>query len=541
MKPTTVFAIGRWMPIHLGHKAFLTRLARTYDRLVIGIGSCYENGTPRNCIPAVEREKLLYRMLRAEGIENAVILPVEDRPTFEEWIADVCEICRLYDVTHFCTGNKEDILDVLAAKGMRLDVEMINPEDGSDFPYHATDIRNAILMGEWERLDAMIPAEIKPMVLDGVAKEIRAANEGRGQAFIPGRQTVDLILLVRDPSDGKTYLLIGKRDENKIDFPSAWAIPGCGIAPFESPIDAALRAFLSETGLTLKVTDRAKEPCDGRLFPVDVDAPLHFIGIYASEDKRINGSRGGGSQCFAVLAEARVADLLPHLHASRDMTELRFLDLDALYAQALAFDQKHMVYDALSRFGITVENGEELAVFGEDGRPTGEGVSRTRAHEEGVLHGASHTYIYRRDEGGISFLLQRRSGSKDSYPLCLDISSAGHVERTSDHLETACRELAEELGLTVAPEALTHAFTHRVFYESAPRGKRFLDAEVAAVYLLKADVDVSTLSLQPSEVCEAVWLPADEILCRLEANDAELSLVKEEFVRVLNAVREREK
>jgi isopentenyldiphosphate isomerase len=223
------------------------------------------------------------------------------------------------------------------------------------------------------------------------------------------------------------------------------------------------------------------------------------------------------------------------------MTELRFLDLDALYAQALAFDQKHMVYDALSHFGITVENGEELAVFGEDGRPTGEGVSRTRAHAEGVLHGASHTYIYRKDESGIAFLLQRRSGSKDSYPLCLDISSAGHVERTSDHLDTACRELAEELGLTVAPEALTHAFTHRVFYESAPRGKRFLDAEVAAVYLLKMDVDVSTLSLQPSEVCEAVWLPADEILCRLEANDAELSLVKEEFVRVLDAVREMEK
>ena len=541
MKPTTVFAIGRWMPIHLGHKAFLVRLARTFDRLVIGIGSCYENGTPRNCIPAVEREKLLYRMLAAEGIENAIILPIEDRPTFEEWIADVCEVCRLYNVTHFCTGNKEDILDVLAAKGMTLDVEMINPEDGSDFPYHATDIRNAILKEEWERLDTMIPAEIKPMVLTEVAREIRAANEGRGQAFLPGRQTVDLILLVKDPSDGKTYLLIGKRDESKIDFPLTWAIPGCGIAPFESPIDAALRAFLSETGLTLRVTNRAEEPAAARLLPLDVDAPLHFIGIYASEDERINGSRGGGSQCFAVRIEARTEELLPHLHASRDMTELRFLDVDALYAQALAFDQKHMVEDALSHFGIAVENGEELAVFDEDGTPTGEGVSRTRAHSEGILHGASHTYIYRRDADGISFLLQRRSGSKDSYPLCLDISSAGHVERGSDHLATACKELKEELGLTVTPEALTHAFTHRVFYESAPRGKRFLDAEVAAVYLLRMDVDVRTLSLQPSEVCEAVWLPAEELLRRLRVGDAELSLVEEEFSRVYDAVRKREK
>ena len=134
MKTTTVFAIGRWMPIHLGHKGFLVKLARSFDRLVIGIGSCYENGTPRNCIPAIEREKLLRKMLKTEGITNAIIIPIEDRETFEEWIADVCRVCERYEVTHFCTGNKKDILDVLESKGITLDVEMINPEEGSDFP-----------------------------------------------------------------------------------------------------------------------------------------------------------------------------------------------------------------------------------------------------------------------------------------------------------------------------------------------------------------------------------------------------------------------
>ena len=37
---TTVLAIGRWMPILLGHKRFLVDLAKNCDRLVIGIGSC---------------------------------------------------------------------------------------------------------------------------------------------------------------------------------------------------------------------------------------------------------------------------------------------------------------------------------------------------------------------------------------------------------------------------------------------------------------------------------------------------------------------
>ena len=89
---TTVLAIGRWMPIHLGHKQFLVNLAKKYDRLVIGIGSCYENGTPRNCIPAIEREKLLRKIFKNEGLDNIIIVPVQDRATFEEWFADVVKL-----------------------------------------------------------------------------------------------------------------------------------------------------------------------------------------------------------------------------------------------------------------------------------------------------------------------------------------------------------------------------------------------------------------------------------------------------------------
>ena len=126
-----VLAIGRWMPIHKGHKSFLVKLARSFDKLIIGIGSCYENGTPRNCIPAIEREKLLRCALRAEGIEDSriAIVPVEDRETFEEWIDDVLALCRIHGVTHFCTGNKEDILDVLSEKGIKLGVYSNKPDN----------------------------------------------------------------------------------------------------------------------------------------------------------------------------------------------------------------------------------------------------------------------------------------------------------------------------------------------------------------------------------------------------------------------------
>ena len=535
---TTVFAIGRWMPIHLGHKEFLVKLARNYDRLIIGIGSCYENGTPRNCIPAVEREKLLRRMLASEGIENTVILPVQDRPTFREWIDDVCRICERYGVTHFCTGNKQDILDVLEREGMHLDVDMINPETDSTFPYHATDIRNAILHEEWARLDGMIPAEIKPMVMNQIAREIEAAARGEGQEFIPGRQTVDLVFTVHSPSSGKTYALVGKRDLTKIDFPGVWAIPGGGIEEFESPIDAAIRVFRAETGLDMTLTDNTAEPATVRLhLACEPTAELHFVGIYASPDERINGTRGGGSQCFALHIESEPEVLIPLLCSTHDLEDLRFVDVNDICGMTLAFDQKRMLLDALLRMGIPYDNGERLAVFSEQGHPTGEGVSRKTAHTDGVLHGASHVYICRQRDDTVELLLQRRSRCKDSFPGCLDTSSAGHVEHGSDFMETAQRELHEELGIRVETDDLIELFEQRIDQTSEAHGRPFVDREINRIYLLVRDLDAASLRLQPEEVSEVLWMSEQEILDRLSFGDRELCMNEQEMRRVLSMIR----
>lgn len=117
-KNKVVAVIGRWMPIHEGHKRFL--------------------------------------------------------------------MCKKFEVTHFCTGNKEDILDVLDSRGEDLGMEFINPEQDSDFPYHATDIRNMIIKGEYEKLEGLIPEEIKPILFRYTFKEILAASQKRGIHFMYG-------------------------------------------------------------------------------------------------------------------------------------------------------------------------------------------------------------------------------------------------------------------------------------------------------------------------------------------------------------------
>ena len=152
-----VAAIGRWMPIHNGHKEFLIKLANEYEKIIVIIGSCYENGTKRNCIPSIEREKMIHAIFKRENIskEKYEIVQVPDVDTFEEWIKDIKEVCRIHGVTHFCTGNKEDILNILERSGEKLEFKIINPEEKSNFPYHSTDIRTLITEGKYEEVQKL--------------------------------------------------------------------------------------------------------------------------------------------------------------------------------------------------------------------------------------------------------------------------------------------------------------------------------------------------------------------------------------------------
>ena len=84
---------------------------------------------------------------------------------------------------------------------------------------------------------------------------------------------------------------------------------------------------------------------------------------------------------------------------------------------------------------------EFLDIVDMTGTPTGEIVDRETAHREGILHRTSHLWILRRCNGVTEVLLQKRSKSKDSFPGCYDISSAGHIPAGIEWKESALREL----------------------------------------------------------------------------------------------------
>ncbi len=148
---------------------------------------------------------------------------------------------------------------------------------------------------------------------------------------------------------------------------------------------------------------------------------------------------------------------------------------------------------------------EYFDICDENGQPTGEIISREKAHEEGILHRTAHTWVIRQNGERTEILLQKRSDEKDSFPGLYDTSSAGHIPAGSKPLESALRELWEELGIQAEPQDLRFAGTFRIQYEKEFHGKMFRDNEAARVYVYEKTVDIEQLKLQESEVSEVRW------------------------------------
>ena len=150
----------------------------------------------------------------------------------------------------------------------------------------------------------------------------------------------------------------------------------------------------------------------------------------------------------------------------------------------------------------------------EDGTKTGEVKERTLVHRDGDLHGTSHVWLvrYRPSTGSADVLLQKRSADKDSFPGYYDISSAGHIPAGQDFLESAVRELKEELGVEAAPEDLHFLFTHLGYHEQEFYGKLFKNHEYSRVYLYECDRPEGEFRIQKSEVESVRWMDYRECL-----------------------------
>ena len=264
------------------------------------------------------------------------------------------------------------------------------------------------------------------------------------------------------------------------------------------------------------------------------------LSVIASQ--RVGIERCGTGDIFSsVLAGAYV-----HGASVEEAVALaaRFISVAAETTQEFGVDPKEGLCfeECLSMLtAIDPTHSELLDVRTPEGEVTGQVVTREVAHRYGYLHGTVHLWIYRpsQDATGVDVLLQRRSENKESYPGCLDISSAGHISAGQAPEDAVLRELNEELGLTPALSELTFLGTFMGYSSGHFHGKVFRNHELSYVYTYEKDLDPLMLSPDPEEVSEVCWIPGSVVSKAAQTRDPGYCLYEKEWEMVLTGITSR--
>lgn len=143
-----------------------------------------------------------------------------------------------------------------------------------------------------------------------------------------------------------------------------------------------------------------------------------------------------------------------------------------------------------------MHDGELWQVYLQNGQPiAGRGASDDEfAHDESLVMGNAHVWLWRHTTNGVKILLQKRSLNRKRSPGMLHISAAGHINVGETPVEAAVRETNEELGIVISPADLY--FVHATRIPKHPNS-------ILNVFTLQYDGDGFTFD--DGEVEEVVW------------------------------------
>jgi 8-oxo-dGTP diphosphatase len=314
------------------------------------------------------------------------------------------------------------------------------------------------------------------------------------------------------------YLMLHRTiKENDINK-DKWIGVGGHFEQGESPEDCLIREVKEETGLTL-TSYRFR----GIVTFVSDSGAIIYMCLYTAD-----GYEGKITSCNeGVLEWINKKELLKLNLWEGDKIFLRLLDENKpFFSLKLEYKGDQLIEGYL--------DGRKLEMFDirtPDGKITGKVKERSLIHQDGDLHGTSHVWIIRDNaKGSFDVLLQKRSASKDSFPGCYDISSAGHIPAGDDFVESAIRELEEELGIVAKPTELTYIGMHDATVQTEFYGKRFHNHELSAVYIYDKDVDITQLKLQPEEVESVLWMDYECCLEQMQQRRLQHCIFMDEFL-----------
>ncbi|NLL76971.1 MAG: NUDIX domain-containing protein [Clostridiales bacterium] len=323
-----------------------------------------------------------------------------------------------------------------------------------------------------------------------------------------------LCYIEKDDSYLMLHRIKKERDINK----DKWIGVGGHIETDESPDDCLIREVKEETGLTLtsyRLRGIITFLCD--------DITDYYIFLYTAD-------------CFEGNIKSCNEGVLEWVHKDK-LVSLNLWEGDLIFFQLLEKNTSVFSLKLCYLNGILKEavlDGRTMELFDIvdiNGIPTGQVRERSLVHRYGDLHRTSHVWIIRPNgKGRFDVLLQKRAADKDSFPGTYDISSAGHVPAGMDYLESAIRELKEELGITVLPEELKFIGFHDGEIITTFYNKPFHNHEFSAVYVLSMNIPSSSFHLQKEEVETVIWMDYEDCLASMQDGTLPHCIFMNEFL-----------
>lgn len=129
---------------------------------------------------------------------------------------------------------------------------------------------------------------------------------------------------------------------------------------------------------------------------------------------------------------------------------------------------------------------------------------KSEAYQNMLWRRVVHIWIYN-SKGEI--LLQLRAKNKKTFPDKWDLSVAGHISAGEEPIDSALREIEEEIGLCVKKEDLSHLKI--IKFELISRDIRINN--FIYVYTCRLDHGITNLNAQEDEVQSLRFVPAAKI------------------------------
>ncbi len=147
---------------------------------------------------------------------------------------------------------------------------------------------------------------------------------------------------------------------------------------------------------------------------------------------------------------------------------------------------------------------EELYdVVDENNNLLGFSKTKTEVHKEGYWHRAVHVWVI--NQNG-EILVQKRTAIKTFSPNLWDMSMGGHISAGEEPIESAVRELKEELGLDVSQKSLDYIYLdkHEVILHNG------IERLFHYVYIVRTALPVENFKIQEEEVAEIKYISLSE-------------------------------